>query len=257
MWSSPPLWCTDVYPSWGARLLAGERGGGEEKQMRVLLVEDDPALGAAVRHGLSLEGFAVDLVADGVDALQAVEATPYDVLVLDRDIPGVHGDEVCARLARRPRSPRILMLTAAATLTQRVSGFELGADDYLPKPFEFSELVVRLRALGRRPTASVPPVLSHGGVELDLFRRTVRRDGATVRLTRKEQAVLEVLLRAGGGVVSAEQLLDKAWDENANPLTNTMRVTISALRRKLGEPGVIETVLGSGYRIVDATDQTC
>ncbi|WP_101845267.1 response regulator transcription factor [Zhihengliuella sp. ISTPL4] len=223
--------------------------------MRVLLVEDDSALGEAVRHGLSLEGFAVDLVTDGTDALHAVEVTPYDALVLDRDIPGVHGDEVCARLAALPDSPPILMLTAAATLTQRVSGFELGADDYLPKPFEFSELVVRLRALGRRPTAAIPPVLSRSGVELDLFRRTVRRQGASIRLTRKEQAVLEVLLRADGGVVSAEQLLDKAWDENANPFTNTIRVTISSLRKKLGEPWVIETIPGSGYRIIDQADE--
>ncbi|MDR6868021.1 two-component system response regulator VanR [Microbacterium resistens] len=223
--------------------------------MRILVVEDDPALGEALRHGLGLEGFTVDLVADGADALDATEITPYDALVLDRDIPGVHGDEVCARLATRADAPAVLMLTAAGTLTQRISGFELGADDYLPKPFEFSELVVRLRALGRRGATSIPPVLSRAGIELDLFRRTVRRDGATVRLTRKELAVLEVLLRADGGVVSAETLLDKAWDENANPFTNSIRVTVSGLRKKLGEPWVIETVPGSGYRVVERSDR--
>lgn len=219
--------------------------------MRILVVEDDPVLGEALRHGLGLEGFAVDLVADGADALYATELTSFDAVVLDRDIPGVHGDEVCAQLSARDEAPAILMLTAAGTLTQRISGFEVGADDYLPKPFEFSELVVRLRALGRRATVSIPPVLRHGGLELDLFRRTVRRDGATIRLTRKELSVLEVLLRAGGGVVSAETLLEKAWDENANPFTNSIRVTVSSLRKKLGEPWGIETVPGSGYRMVE------
>lgn len=217
--------------------------------MRVLVVEDDPVLGPALQRGLGLEGFSADLVADGAEALHAVEVAPYDALVLDRDLPGVHGDEVCRTLAADPQSPRILMLTAAGTLTQRISGIELGADDYLPKPFEFAELVVRLRALGRRSPVAVPPVLTLGEVELDLFRRTVRRDGATVRLTKKELAVLEVLLRAGGGVVSAEELLEKAWDENANPFTNSIRVTVSSLRKKLGEPWIIETVPGSGYRM--------
>lgn len=217
--------------------------------MRVLVVEDDPALRAALRHGLSLEGFSVDTAADGTDALHAVEATAFDVVVLDRDLPGVHGDEVCAVLAKTPGAPPVLMLTASSTLTQRVSGLELGADDYLPKPFEFSELVARLRALGRRPSVALPPVLTSGTLELDLFRRTVRRDGASVRLTRKEIAVLEVLLRADGGIVSAERLLEKAWDENANPFTNSIRVTVSSLRKKLGQPWAIETVPGSGYRI--------
>lgn len=222
--------------------------------MRVLIAEDDPGLGRALQQGLGLEGFTVDLVADGDDALHAMTITPYDLLVLDRDLPGTHGDEVCRALAGRAGAPGILMLTAAGTLTQRISGFELGADDYLPKPFEFSELVVRLRALGRRSREAVPPVLESGGIELDLFRRTVRRDGATIRLTRKEIAVLEVLLRADGGVVSAETLLDKAWDVNANPFTNATRVTVSTLRKKLGEPSIIQTVPGSGYRVgaVDA-----
>lgn len=222
--------------------------------MRVLVVEDDPLLGPAIQRGLGLEGFSADLVADGTDALHAVEVTAYDAIVLDRDLPGTHGDEVCRRLSSDPESPRILMLTAAGTLTQRISGFELGADDYLPKPFEFSELVVRLRALGRRSPVAVPPVLTRGPLELDLFRRTARRDGATIRLTRKELAVLEVLLRADGGVVSAEELLEKAWDENANPFTNSIRVTVSSLRKKLGEPWVIETVAGSGYRIPGSED---
>jgi len=219
--------------------------------MRILVVEDDPSLGEAVRHGLSLEGFAVDLAVDGDAALEAVDVNDYDAVVLDRDIPGTHGDDVCAVLARRPDAPAVLMLTAAGTLTQRVSGFELGADDYLPKPFEFSELVARLRALGRRSGTAVPPVLLQAGIELDLFRRTVRRSGATVRLTRKEFSVLEILLRASGGVVSAETLLEKAWDENANPFTNAIRVTLSSLRRKLGEPWVIETVPGVGYRVLE------
>ncbi|GAA1796067.1 response regulator transcription factor [Leucobacter iarius] len=217
--------------------------------MRILVVEDDPVLGPALQRGLALEGFSTDLVVDGTDALHTVEVTEYDALVLDRDLPGTHGDEVCRILANDPGSPRILMLTAAGTLTQRISGFELGADDYLPKPFEFSELVVRLRALGRRSAVAVPPVLSRGPLELDVFRRTVRRDGATIRLTKKELAVLEVLLRADGGVVSAEDLLEKAWDENANPFTNSIRVTVSSLRKKLGEPWIIETVAGSGYRV--------
>lgn len=219
--------------------------------MRILVVEDDPSLGEAVRHGLSLEGFAADLAVDGDTALESIDVNRYDAVVLDRDIPGTHGDEVCAILARRSGAPAVLMLTAAGTLTQRVSGFELGADDYLSKPFEFSELVARLRALGRRTGTAVPPVLQQAGIELDLFRRTVRRSGATVRLTRKEFSVLEVLLRASGGVVSAETLLEKAWDENANPFTNAIRVTLSSLRRKLGEPWVIETVPGVGYRVLE------
>lgn len=220
--------------------------------MRVLIVEDDPAIGSALLQGLRLEGFSADHVLSGTDALYAVEINEYDAVVLDRDIPGVHGDEVCATLASRPGSPAILMLTAAGTLTQRVSGFELGADDYLPKPFEFAELIVRLRALGRRSVSALPPVLAANGIELDQFRRTVRRNGATIRLTRKEFAVLEVLLRASGGVVSAETLLEKAWDENANPFTNSIRVTVSTLRKKLGLPWAIETVKGSGYRISEA-----
>lgn len=220
-----------------------------ERTLRILLVEDDPILGTALHHGLGLEGFSCDLVANGVDALHAATSTPYDVVVLDRDIPGVHGDEVCAQLTKQAEPPMILMLTAASQLNQRISGFELGADDYMTKPFEFTELVVHIRALGRRSKRAVPPVLTMGSLELDLFRRTVRRSGATIRLTRKEMAVLEVLMRARGGVVSAETLLEKAWDENANPFTNTVRVTVSSLRKKLGQPPLIDTVSGSGYRL--------
>lgn len=215
--------------------------------MRILVVEDDTALGQVLRQGLGLEGFAVDLVHDGETALEMADLNTYDAIVLDRDLPGVHGDEVCRIITSSAPAPPILMLTASGTLTQRVAGFELGADDYLPKPFEFAELVARLRALGRRSPEVRPPVLRAGGIELDMFRRTVRRFGATIRMTRKEIAVLEVLLQASGGVVSAEELLAKAWDENANPFTNSMRVVISSLRKKLGEPPVIETVPGAGY----------
>ena len=214
--------------------------------MRVLIVEDDITLGDAVRDGLHFEGFTVDLVRDGGTALESLSVNDYDAVVLDRDLPGVHGDDICRRLATEDDSPAVLMLTAAGLLHEKVAGFQLGADDYLAKPFEFPELIVRLRALGRRRSTH-PPVLEQHGVALDPFRRTVSRDGIAVRLTRKEIAVLEVLMRADGGVVSAETLLEKAWDENANPFTNTMRVAISSLRRKLGEPWVIQTVPGFGY----------
>ncbi|SDQ31535.1 response regulator transcription factor [Leucobacter chromiiresistens] len=222
--------------------------------MRVLLVEDDAALGRVLRQGLSLEGFVVDLVTDGIDAVHATEVTEYDALVLDRDLPGMHGDDVCARLVDRTPTPGILMLTASDTLADRITGFEKGADDYLPKPFEFGELVARLRALGRRRADAVPPTLTAGDVELDIFRRTVRRRGVPIRVTPKEFAVLEVLMKSRGGVISAERLLEKAWDENANPFTNSVRVTVSTLRRKLGSPDAIVTVLGGGYRMRDAEE---
>lgn len=218
--------------------------------MRILVAEDDRSLGPALQRGLTLEGFAVDLVADGSDALAAVDITPFDVVVLDRDLPGTHGDQVCKEIAARPDGPAILMLTAAATLSQRVEGLELGADDYLPKPFDLAELVARIRALGRRPSTAVPPLLVVRDIEFDLFRRVVRRAGATIRLTTKEMAVLEVLMKASDGIVSAEQLLDRAWDENANPFTNSVRVTVSSLRKKLGSPDPIQTVQGSGYRFL-------
>ncbi|GAA1726847.1 response regulator transcription factor [Isoptericola hypogeus] len=217
--------------------------------MRVLIVEDEPYLAEAVKSGLALEAIAADVAADGEAALYSLDVNEYDVVVLDRDLPGVHGDEVCRTLAQREERPAILMLTAARRVGDKVSGLELGADDYLSKPFEFPELVARVRALGRRRFTALPPQLEAAGVVLDPFRREVFRDGRYVRLSRKEFAVLEVLMRASGGVVSAETLLEKAWDENVNPFTNSVKVTISALRRKLGEPWVIRTAPGAGYAI--------
>ncbi|MFI6426228.1 response regulator transcription factor [Promicromonospora sp. NPDC050880] len=216
--------------------------------MRVLIVEDEPYLADAVRVGLRRETIAADVVHDGAAALTSVADAAYDVVVLDRDLPGVHGDEVCARLARDHPEVRVLMLTAARTLDDRVTGFELGADDYLLKPFEFPELVARLRALERRTQPARPPVVEADGVRLDAFRREVYRDGRLVRLSPKEFAVLQVLMNADGGVLSAEELLERAWDANTDPFTNTIRVTISNLRRRLGEPWVIRTVPGAGYR---------
>jgi two-component system, OmpR family, response regulator VanR len=216
--------------------------------MRVLIVEDEPYLADAVRVGLRRETIAADVVHDGAAALESVRGNAYDVVVLDRDLPGIHGDEVCARLAEDHPEVRVLMLTAARTLGDRVTGFELGADDYLLKPFEFPELVARLRALERRTQPARPPVVDAHGVRLDAFRREVYRDGRLVRLSPKEFAVLQVLMNADGGVLSAEALLERAWDANADPFTNTIRVTISNLRRRLGEPWVIRTVPGAGYR---------
>lgn len=219
--------------------------------MRVLIVEDEAYLAEAIRAGLALEAIAADISGDGDAALLAIDVNDYDVIVLDRDIPGTHGDDVCRIVASRETRPAILMLTAARRLHDKVGGLELGADDYLAKPFEFPELTARLRALGRRRFTALPPKLERAGLSLDPFRREVFREGRHVALSRKEFAVLEVLLRADGGVVSAEALLEKAWDENANPFTNTVKVTISTLRRKLGEPWVIRTVPGAGYAIGD------
>ncbi|MDR7277042.1 response regulator transcription factor [Catenuloplanes atrovinosus] len=216
--------------------------------MRVLIVEDEPYLADAIRTGLRRATIAADVVHDGGSALEAVTANDYDVVVLDRDLPGVHGDDVCARIASDHPRLRVLMLTAARTLGDRVAGFELGADDYLAKPFEFPELVARLRALERRIQPARPPVIESHGVRLDPFRREVYRDGRLVRLSPKEFAVLQVLMNAAGGVLSTETLLEKAWDANADPFTNTPRVTISHLRKRLGEPWVIRTVPGVGYR---------
>ena len=217
--------------------------------MRVLVAEDETLLAEAVQTILERESMAVDVVHDGAAALEHVDVGDYDVVVLDRDLPGVHGDDVCAELALRDDAPRVLMLTAAGRLRDKVDGFELGADDYLAKPFEFPELVARLRALERRPSAGRPPVVTCGDLTWDPFRHEVRRGGRPVRVTRKEFAVLGVLLTAGGGVVSAERLLEKAWDEHADPFTNSVRVTISTLRKKLGEPWIVETVPGVGYRV--------
>ncbi|GAB6902073.1 response regulator transcription factor [Kineosporia succinea] len=216
--------------------------------MRVLIVEDEPYLAEAVRDGLRLEAIAADLALDGAQALELAAVNRYDVVVLDRDLPVVHGDEVARRLAGAGDGPRILMLTAADLLDDKASGFGLGADDYLTKPFDMRELVMRLRALGRRPAQARPPVIESDGVRLDVFRREVYRDGHYVALTRKQFSVLHVLIGAGGGVVSAEDLLEQAWDENADPFTNAVRVTVSTLRKRLGEPQLIQTVAGAGYR---------
>ncbi|WP_025159276.1 response regulator transcription factor [Leifsonia aquatica] len=217
--------------------------------MRALIVEDETFLAEAVQTGLRRETIAADIAGDGDTAIEQLSINDYDVVVLDRDIPGVHGDDVCRWVTANRPHVRVLMLTAARRLDDKVAGFEVGADDYLAKPFEFPELVARLRALGRRPGEARPPVLDAAGVSLDPFRREVYRDGRLVRLSRKEFAVLEVLLQAAGGVVSAETLLEKAWDANADPFTNTIRVTVSTLRKRLGEPWVIQTVPGSGYRL--------
>lgn len=217
--------------------------------MRVLIVEDELYLAEAVRDGLSRASIAADIEADGDAALAAVDVLRYDVVLLDRDLPGTHGDEVCRILNTRDDRPAILMLTAARRLGDKIGGFEIGADDYLAKPFEFAELLARVRALGRRTFTTRPTKLEASGVTLDPFRHEVYRDGRFVRLSRKEFAVLEELMREPGGVVSAETLLERAWDENANPFTNSVKVTISTLRRKIGEPWVIRTVPGLGYVI--------
>jgi DNA-binding response OmpR family regulator len=217
--------------------------------MRVLVVEDEGDLAEAVARGLSRRGFAVDMARDGAEALEKTWASSYDVIVLDRDLPAVHGDEVCRRLTGDGALSRILMLTASGTVDDRVHGLGLGADDYLPKPFAFDELVARIHALGRRAQRPLPPVLRRAGVELDPARGLATRDGRRLDLTGKELAVLRLLVAADGAIVSAEGLLEGAWDEHADPFTNTVRVTLSNLRRKLGEPPVIDTVTGAGYVI--------
>jgi len=225
--------------------------------MRVLIVEDEPFLAEAIRDGLRLEAIAADIAGDGDTALELLSINVYDIAVLDRDIPGPSGDEIAKRIVASGASgtgPLILMLTAADRLDDKASGFELGADDYLTKPFDLRELVLRLRALNRRRVHNRPPVREIAGLRLDPFRREVYRDGRYVALTRKQFAVLEVLVAAEGGVVSGEELLAQAWDENADPFTNAVRITVSALRKRLGEPGIIATVPGVGYRIETASD---
>lgn len=222
--------------------------------MRVLIVEDEPLLAEAVRNGLRLEAIAADIAGDGNTALELLSLNAYDLAILDRDIPGPNGDEIAHRIVRSGSGLPILMLTAADRIDDKAAGFELGADDYLTKPFEFRELVLRIRALYRRRAQVRPPVSEIAGLRLDPFRREVFRDGHYVALTRKQFAVLEILVAANGGVVSAEELLAKAWDENADPFTNAVRITISALRKRLGEPGLIETVPGVGYRIAVPQD---
>jgi len=214
----------------------------------LLVVEDEVVLARNVADGLRDAGFAVDVSLDGADALDKLAVTSYDVVVLDRDLPGVHGDDVCRSLADRDPRSRILMLTAATEVDDRVEGLGIGADDYLGKPFAFAELVARVRALSRRSPA-LPPVVARGDLVVDLARRTVRRAGRPVLLTRKEFGVLEVLMQADGALVSAEELLDRVWDENLDPFSNVVQVTLGRLRRKLGEPPLIGTVVGSGYRI--------
>jgi DNA-binding response OmpR family regulator len=216
--------------------------------MRVLVVEDNTVVADAVAEGLRDQGMAVDVAYDGPTGLEKAVLTCYDVILLDRDLPRLHGDNICQQLVHSPAPARILMLTAAGEVEDRVDGLNLGADDYLAKPFDFSELVARVRALARR-SPSTPPVLIRGGVVLDRARRTVSRAGAPISLARKELGVLEVLLGADGAVVTAEQLLEQVWDEHADPFSNAVAVTVSRLRRKLGDPPVIETVIGGGYRI--------
>jgi DNA-binding response OmpR family regulator len=217
--------------------------------MRVLVAEDERRLADAIARGLRREGMAVDVAPDGSDALLKARVIRYDVVVLDRDLPGVHGDEVCRAVRDERPETGILMLTAAGALEDLVEGLSLGADDYLAKPFRFAELVARIHALARRAAPSRPPVLRHGDIELDPARREVTRAGQPVPLARKEFAVLEVLLSAGGATVSAEQLLERVWDDQIDPFTNVVRMSIMTLRRKLGDPPVVETVIGVGYRI--------
>ena len=217
--------------------------------MRVLIVEDEPYMAEAIRDGLRLEAIAADIARDGDAALELLRINAYDIAVLDRDVPGPSGDQIAEHIVASGNGMPILMLTAADRLDDKASGFELGADDYLTKPFEFRELVLRIRALDRRRAHNRPPVRELAGLRLDPFRRQVYRDGRYVALTRKQFAVLEVLVAAEGGVISAEELLEQAWDENADPFTNAVRITVSALRKRLGEPWVITTVAGVGYRI--------
>jgi two-component system, OmpR family, response regulator VanR len=222
---------------------------GSIANMRVLIVEDEPYMAEAIRDGLRLEAIAADIAGDGDTALELLTSNAYDIAVLDRDIPGPSGDQIAERIVASGSGMPILMLTAADRLDDKATGFELGADDYLTKPFELRELVLRLRALDRRRAHNRPPVREIAGLRLDPFRREVYRDGRYVALTRKQFAVLEVLVAAEGGVVSAEELLERAWDENADPFTNAVRITVSGLRKRLGEPWIIATVAGVGYRI--------
>ncbi|MEU1725501.1 response regulator transcription factor [Actinomadura sp. ATCC 39365] len=217
--------------------------------MRVLVVEDERMLAGAIAEWLRDETHAVDLAHDGAAALERIAVNDYDVVVLDRDLPRVHGDDVCRELVASESDARVLMLTAAAQLDDRVSGLSIGADDYLSKPFAFPELAARVLALGRRSRPATPPVLRRAGITLDPARREVFRNGRFVPLSKKEFAVLTELMRAQGTVVSAEHLLEKAWDEHADPFSGVVRLTILKLRRKLADPPVVETVPGVGYRI--------
>jgi DNA-binding response OmpR family regulator len=217
--------------------------------MRILVVEDEVALADVVARGLRQASFAVDLAYDGEDAIEKATATDYDVVVLDRQLPELHGDDVCRQLIAMEHPPRIIMLTAAGNVDARIEGLTIGADDYLPKPFIMAELIARIRALARRPSAATPPTLAAGDLVVDPAHHTATRAGRELSLTRKEFGVLEVLVAANGKVVSAEELLERVWDEEADPFTNAVRITVMTLRRKLGEPQLIETVIGVGYRL--------
>jgi DNA-binding response OmpR family regulator len=216
--------------------------------MRVLVVEDNSVVADALAEGLRDQGIAVDVAYDGTTGLDKAMVNTYDVIILDRDLPGLHGDALCQQIVDSPSTSRVLMLTAAGLVEERVEGLNLGADDYLAKPFDFSELLARVHALARR-SPSTPPVLTRGDLVLDRARRSVSRADRPVPLARKELGILEVLMSAEGAVVTAEQLLERVWDEHADPFTNAVAVTILRLRRKLGEPPVIETIAGGGYRI--------
>jgi DNA-binding response OmpR family regulator len=219
--------------------------------MRVLVVEDMPRYANRIAEGLRDQGMAVDVAYDGLEAALKVNLNPYDVVLLDRDLPGIHGDQLCHIITHSEDPPMILMLTAAGSPADRVTGLTLGADDYLPKPFHFPELVLRIRALARRKPTARSRTLHAAGIELDPLTATVTRDGRTIELSAKERAVLEALLKASPGALSAEQLLAQAWDENVDPFTNTVRVTIARLRRKLGQPDIIHNTPGLGYRITE------
>jgi DNA-binding response OmpR family regulator len=220
--------------------------------VRVLVVEDERSLADAIGRGLRRAGLAVDVAYDGSVGHEMAMVTRYDVIVLDRDLPGVHGDQICADLVASGALTRVLMLTASGTVADRVEGLQLGADDYLPKPFAFDELVARVGALGRRATPVAPPVLVLGDIVLDQAHRSVTRAGEPLDLTRKEFGLLEELLKARGSVLSSEELLERVWDANTDPFTTTVRVTMMTLRKKLGDPPLIETVVGVGYRIAIA-----
>ncbi|GAB3941236.1 response regulator transcription factor [Kribbella albertanoniae] len=217
--------------------------------MRILVVEDESLLADEVARGLRRESFAVDVVYDGAAALERIGVHAYDVVVLDRDLPLVHGDEVCRQIVSGESAARVLMLTASTAVRDRVAGLAIGADDYLGKPFSFAELAARVHALARRSQPAVPPLLERAGIRLDPARRAVERDGRPIALANREFAVLAELLRAEGAVVSAEELLEKAWDEHIDPFSNVVRVTVMKLRRKLGDPPLVETMPGAGYRL--------
>ena len=217
--------------------------------MRVLIIEDDEALADVLARGLRQDGLAVDLAFDGEEGIEKAEVTPYDVVVLDRGLPGISGDEVCTALVAMETTPRIIMLTAAGNVDSRIEGLSLGADDYLPKPFVMAELIARIRALARRPNAATPPQLVSGDLVIDTTRHAATRGDRPLSLTRKEFGVLETIVAAQGRVVSSEDLLERVWDEAADPFTNAVRITVMTLRRKLGDPPLIETVIGVGYKL--------